>query len=107
MRPKPLPGGIRQPAPGRQPGALSPLELPPLLLTPHFQVHNVQAWRVQALPVIYFWVSFGVIFKSFLANFPNCQNLENSFPAAARVLPSKVQDLKKLQLFASIFASIF
>ena len=39
-----------------------PPQTPPSIAYATLSVHNVQAWRVQALPVIHFWVSFGIVF---------------------------------------------
>ena len=71
-----------------------PPRTPPSFAYATLSVRNVQAWRVQALPVIHFWVSFGIIFKHFLANSSNNRNLQNSAPAAVGVLPSKIQHFK-------------
>ena len=95
---------MNPPASGRTPIRCPlPPRTPPSFAYATLSQYNVQAWRVQALPVIYFWVSFGIIFYSFLANFPNSRNLENNATAAAGVLPSKVENLKKLILVASNF----
>ncbi len=67
------------PASGRTPTRCPlPPRTPPSLAYATLSQHNVQAWRVQALPVIHFWVSLGIIFKYFLANFPRSRNSSNN-----------------------------
>ena len=51
-------------------------------------------------------VSFGIIFKHFLANSSNNRNLQNSAPAAVGVLPSKIQHFKN-QYFLHAFSKHF
>ena len=65
MRPKPLPGGIRQPPAGPRRGALSPLELPPLLLTPHFPNTTSRLGESKRFPSS----TFGLVLGSFLKVF--------------------------------------